>query len=111
MDLGAWWPNPGYRWGLYGYLYPAYTNHPSELAFVILVIGALLLWQVSSRQPAVAGTPVRSIAALSTRTLVVACLVVLLLLLVLHSRPVPQNRMTPSFESFGRGSFGGYGKF
>ena len=112
LEIGAWWPNPGYRWGLYGYLYPAYTNHPGQFAFVILVVGGLLLWQISARRVAGAA-PVRSIAALSTRALVFACLVVLLLLLALEFRPVAQSR-TPSrgYGTFGRNSFGNYfGKF
>src|ERR1035441_9656814 len=78
LEIGAWWPNPGYRWGLCGYLYPAYTNHASEFAFVILIVGGLLFWQVSSRR--LGRTPVGFIVGLSTKTLVVACLVVLLFL-------------------------------
>ena len=45
-----WTAHYGY-WGLPGYLYPAYTYHRPELAFVILVVGALLLWQILARWP------------------------------------------------------------
>ena len=109
LEIGAWWPNPGYRWGLCGYLYPAYTNHASEFAFVILIVGGLLFWQVSSRR--LGRTPVGFIVGLSTKTLVVACLVVLLFLAAFQFRR-ESRPPTRSFGSFRGNAFNSpFGKF
>jgi hypothetical protein len=110
LDLSNLWPAPGARWGLGGYLYPAYTYHRPEFAFVILVIGALLLWQVSPENTNVAEFARKRRAAevgarclwnmlFSTRSMVIACLFVLLLLLVLHFGSAPAR------------TFNGFGKF
>jgi hypothetical protein len=101
LDLNDFWSQYKYggRWGLDGYLYPALAYHRSELAFVTLVIGAMLLWQNSARHPKI-GILVRSLGALSTRALVVACLVVLLFLVTLHFRGnKPRARSFGSFRS------------
>jgi len=104
LDLSDLWPNPGYRWGLGGYLYPAYTDHRPELAFVILVVGALLLWQTSGRWPAGVRTPAGSLRAMfrSTKALVVACLIILLFLLALHFNSAAQAQRRRGSGSFGR---------
>ena len=99
LDLRDFWSQYEYggRWGLDGYLYPALGSHRSELAFVTLVIGGLLLWQISARHSEI-GTPIRSLGLLSTRVLIVACLVVLLVLLALQFRTAPRSR---GFGRFG----------
>ena len=90
LDLHNFFPQDGARWGLDGYLYPALTYHRSELAFVILLIGGLLSWQISAREAC------SLVGTLSTKAVVVACFVILLVLLALHFAP------TRGSSGFGR---------
>ena len=88
LDLSRFWSPYGGHWGLDGYVYSAYTDHRPEFAFVILVIGALLLFQVSAGRSGKALA--RWLANISTKTLVIACLGVLLVLVALHFRTATQ---------------------
>jgi len=51
LDLRLWDLIDRYgAWGLPGYLYPAYTHHREKLAFMVVVVGGLLLWQTSGNK-------------------------------------------------------------
>jgi len=49
LHLSNWMPSEN-GWGLAGYLHPALEWHPERLAAVVLVLGALLVWQFSHWQ-------------------------------------------------------------